>query len=240
MYELFTKDFIKDNINIKSDITYYILYILLSIPFLLIKIISNIPIISDLLLASICDISGYSGFFFRSIYYREKLEHMGKNVLFDIGILIKNPENIKIGDNSYIDTYVKLEGNEGYIHIGKYVHICSYVLLQGLGGLTIEDFSGVAAGSKIYTATNHYGAKDENTKSLSSVAPRHMQNIIKSKVSIGECAFIGLNSIVLPGSNIGKYAIVGAGSLVKNQIDPYTIVAGVPAKLLKIRDDIKN
>lgn len=239
MYGLFTKDFIKSNMGITNDVVYFIFYLLLFVPYLFVKLISNTPVVSGVLLAFIRNLSGYAGFFLRAIYYKEKLGYMGKNVLFDIYISIEEPRNINIDDNSSIDAYAKLEVGKG-IKIGKYVHICSYVLLQGLGGLIIDDFVGIAAGSKVYTATNHYGKKGESLKSLSYRAPHNMQNVLYGRVLIEAYAFVGINSIILPGVRIGKGAIVGAGSLVKNEIDPYTIVVGTPAKLLKIREDVND
>lgn len=49
-------------------------------------------------------------------------------------------------------------------------------------------------------------------------------------VEIGEGAFIGMNSTILPGVKIGAYSIVAAGSVVNADVEPYSVVGGVPAK----------
>jgi acetyltransferase-like isoleucine patch superfamily enzyme len=49
-------------------------------------------------------------------------------------------------------------------------------------------------------------------------------------VEIGEGAFIGMNSTILPGVRIGAYSIVAAGSVVNADVEPYSVVGGVPAK----------
>ena len=57
--------------------------------------------------------------------------------------------------------------------------------------------------------------------------------IVIGKVEICENAFIGANSIILPGVRIGKRAIVGAGSVVTRDVDDHSIVVGNPARIIK-------
>jgi len=58
--------------------------------------------------------------------------------------------------------------------------------------------------------------------------------ILKKDVIIEEGAWIASFSIILPGSHIGKHAVVAAGSVVHGYVEPYTVVAGSPAKVIKI------
>jgi len=55
------------------------------------------------------------------------------------------------------------------------------------------------------------------------------------EVTIGDRAFLGYRSLILPGVTIGEGAVVGAGSVVPKTVDPYTIVAGNPARVIGIR-----
>ena len=60
---------------------------------------------------------------------------------------------------------------------------------------------------------------------------------------IGDDVWIGTRSVIMTGVRIGDGAIVAAGSVVTKDVDPYTIVGGVPAKFIKMRfsdDDIKR
>lgn len=55
-------------------------------------------------------------------------------------------------------------------------------------------------------------------------------------VIIGDRAWIAYRAIILPGVTIGEGAVVGAGSVVTKNVEPYTIVAGNPARLIKERN----
>jgi acetyltransferase-like isoleucine patch superfamily enzyme len=56
-------------------------------------------------------------------------------------------------------------------------------------------------------------------------------------VHIGAGADIGVGAIVLPGCTVGEGAIVGAGAVVTGDVPPRAIVAGVPARVLRQRED---
>jgi acetyltransferase-like isoleucine patch superfamily enzyme len=58
----------------------------------------------------------------------------------------------------------------------------------------------------------------------------------KAKVTIGDDVWIGANSIILPGITIGEGAVVAAGSVVTKDVLPFSIVGGVPAKIIKNRN----
>jgi len=67
-------------------------------------------------------------------------------------------------------------------------------------------------------------------------SPLNRMGIIKEKersIIIGEGSWIGAGSIIMPEVKIGKYAIIGAGSVVTKSVPDYTVVAGVPAKYIR-------
>jgi acetyltransferase-like isoleucine patch superfamily enzyme len=182
-----------------------------------------------------------AGFFLRECYYKGKLRDMGYNVLIDVGAIVWNPENVSIGSESHIDTYVKLEGGEknvGNIEVGRHVHIAGNVIIHGGGGVRIKDYAAVAAGTCVYSSSNYYKRGEEPNVflSMSASAPDEMKYVVNKQVTIEEYAFIGLNSVVLPGVRIGRGAIVGANSLVINDIPDYSIAVGSPAKVISRRD----
>jgi acetyltransferase-like isoleucine patch superfamily enzyme len=58
----------------------------------------------------------------------------------------------------------------------------------------------------------------------------------KAKVTIGSDVWIGANSLILPGVTIGNGAVVAGGSVVSRDVAAYTIVGGIPARFIKLRD----
>jgi acetyltransferase-like isoleucine patch superfamily enzyme len=64
------------------------------------------------------------------------------------------------------------------------------------------------------------------------------QKVFRAPITIEQDAYIGCGSIVLPGTSIGRGAIVGAGSVVTQDVAPFTVVAGTPARLIKAIDPV--
>jgi virginiamycin A acetyltransferase len=60
---------------------------------------------------------------------------------------------------------------------------------------------------------------------------------LKGNTIIGNDVWIGQNSVILPGVKIGDGAIIGMGSVVGSDVEPYTIVAGNPARMIRKRFD---
>lgn len=59
-------------------------------------------------------------------------------------------------------------------------------------------------------------------------------------VTIGDYVWLGANSVVLPGVTIGSYSVVAAGAVVHRDVPPYSVVAGVPAKVIKTLNPIEE
>jgi maltose O-acetyltransferase len=76
-------------------------------------------------------------------------------------------------------------------------------------------------------------ASDANWSNLmEQIAP------IRGSVVLKNDSWIGAGAIIMPNIIIGEYSIVGAGSVVTKDVEPYTVVTGVPAKFLKKVDHI--
>lgn len=59
-------------------------------------------------------------------------------------------------------------------------------------------------------------------------------NLVKDKkICIGDDVWVGAGAIILPGVNIGKCSIIGAGALVINDVPEFSVVAGIPAKVIR-------
>ncbi|MBQ2611226.1 sugar O-acetyltransferase [bacterium] len=106
------------------------------------------------------------------------------------------------------------------ITVGKNVFINACCKFQDQGGITIGN--GVLIGHNVTLATlNH----DER--------PQFRQNIYPKPIKIGDNVWIGSNATILQGVTIGDGAIIGANAVVTKDVPENTIVAGVPAKIIR-------
>ena len=106
------------------------------------------------------------------------------------------------------------------IHIGENVFINSNCSMQDQGGIYIGDNVLIGHNACLLTI-NH----QEN--------PEKRANMFPSPIKIGNNAWLGSNVTVLPGITIGDGAIIAAGAVVTKDVEPNTIVAGVPAKVVR-------
>ncbi len=146
-------------------------------------------------------------------------------------VIILKPEIVKIDDTARIDSFVKIEGGQG-IKIGKYVHVASFTHINiGSGKVILGDYSAVSSGAKILGGSNKHDGK-----SMSATAPSNMQVVERKTTILREYAFLGVNSVVMPGVTIGKGAVIGAGAVVTKNVPDYEIWAGVPAEKIGKRE----
>ena len=140
-------------------------------------------------------------------------------------VIILKPEMVYIAETARIDSFVKIEGGQG-VHIGHYVHIASLTHINiGAGTVILEEYSAVSSGAKILGGSNK-----PSGKSMSAAAPSDIQVVERNTTILREYAFLGVNSVVMPGITIGKGAVVGAGAVATKDVPDYEIWAGVPAK----------
>ena len=106
------------------------------------------------------------------------------------------------------------------IRIGRRVFINACCCFQDQGGISIGD--GTLIGHRVTLATINHGLPPDR---------RHVHNI--APIVIGKDVWIGSGAILLPGEQVGDGAVVAAGSVVREDVPPRTIVAGVPARIIK-------
>jgi acetyltransferase-like isoleucine patch superfamily enzyme len=92
---------------------------------------------------------------------------------------------------------------------------------QDTGGITIGDGFLIGHGSTLTTL-------------IHGIDPNRRADLVPSPVTIGGRVWLGAGVTVVPGVTIGDGAIVGAGSVVTKDVPAKTIVAGVPAKLIRV------
>lgn len=159
---------------------------------------------------------------------------VGKNVFISRKASFYSPEKMIIGDQVRIDDFVILSGT---ITLGSYIHISAYSACYGSEGIEMQDFSGLSPRVTVFSATDDFSGK----YMVGPMLPAECTNIISGKIIIEKFVQVGTGSVILPKITLGEGSAVGALSLVTNNSEPWKIVAGVPAKIIKSRsENLKN
>nr|WP_157981049.1 acyltransferase [Pseudidiomarina insulisalsae] len=133
--------------------------------------------------------------------------------------------NLSIGDNVYIVTpHLNPKGSK--VIFEPFVELGSHSYLDYSGSIEIKANSTVSEGVKIYTHNHSVDGKKDWRRN----------EIVFSKLLIEENCWIGAGSIITASvTRIGAGAIIGAGSVVTKNVLPNSVVAGNPAKLIRMR-----
>jgi acetyltransferase-like isoleucine patch superfamily enzyme len=143
---------------------------------------------------------------------------LGKNVkIFDF----VNLYGCEIGDNTKIGTFVEIQKNSS---VGKNCKISTHTFI--CEGVVIED--NVFIGHGVMFINDKYPRSVTNGGTMQTEAD---WRVVPTTIKKG--ASIGTNTTVLCGVTVGENAIVGAGSVVTKNVPANTVVAGVPARVLR-------
>lgn len=147
------------------------------------------------------------GIAFRNLLYPPFFKHYGKHIRIFDAVMIKYPNEIELHD---------------------YVTINQFCYLVGKGGLYIGNYVMIGAGSKIATSSHDF----ENIN-----IPMCMQSTTFAPIILQEDIWLGFNAVILGGATIEKGCIIAAGAVVlPNAYPSYSILGGVPAKIISNRN----
>ncbi|MBJ2163196.1 acyltransferase [Acidovorax sp. IB03] len=115
------------------------------------------------------------------------------------------------------------------LDIGNNVFIWHFTILDTFNGVKIGDDCQIGTRVGIFTHSSHNSIRIYNNKYHDTYFDSH-QGRKKGSVEVGANTFVGANSIIMPGTKIGKGSIVGAFSYVSGEFPDFSIIAGNPAK----------
>lgn len=127
-----------------------------------------------------------------------------------------------LGDYSVVESFSCINNAVGDVVIGDHTRVGLHNTV--IGPVTIGHHVNLAQGITITALNHNFGDMDQRIDS---------QGISTNPVVIEDDIWIGANAVVLPGVSIGHHSVVAAGAVVTKDVPPHSLVAGVPAKIIK-------
>ena len=197
-------------------------------------------------------VPGALGLLLRKALYPSLFGSCGKGVVFGIGVTLRHPHKIHIGDGTVIDDHVLLDakgvanqgiriGDRGFIGrnsilsckdgdivLGSHINIGFNCEVFSSSRVEVGDYGLFAA----YTYVVGGGHDHSDLGAVMIDQPRPSLG-----VTIGRNVWLGAGAKVLDGVTLGQNVVIGAGAVVNESMPDNVIAAGVPAKIIRRRDD---
>lgn len=150
----------------------------------------------------------------------------GCKIHADASVDASRSPGVTFGDKVTLNRYAYVQGGNGGVRLGDRVEINNHCIVNGTGGVDIGDDTLVGPGVRIISYQHRY-ARDATVRS---------QPVDAKPIRIGRDVWLGANAVILAGVTIGDGAVVAAGAVVREDVPPYAVVAGVPATIKKYRE----
>ena len=151
-------------------------------------------------------------------------QHRGKHSVIHRSARMDTPPYrlFSLGDYSVIESFACINNAVGDVVIGDHTRIGLHNTI--IGPVEIGNNVNLAQGITV-TALNH-NFSDANKRI-------DEQGVSTNPVTIEDDVWVGANAVILPGVTIGEHCVVAAGAIVTKDVPPHSLVAGVPAKVIK-------
>ncbi|MCB1447308.1 MAG: N-acetyltransferase [Rhizobiaceae bacterium] len=170
---------------------------------------------------------GFMDDLMRKVIWQAMARRCGAGIQVGSGAGFKHPETFEIGSGVFIGAQAYIQGrHDGACRIGDHVWIGPQAYMDARD-LVIGDHVGWGPGARILGST-HTG--------LPADVPIIRTDLKIRPVRVEAWADIGTGATILPGVTVGRGAIVGAGAVVISDVEPFSVVAGVPATFIKWRE----
>lgn len=180
--------------------------------------------------SQVCYLDTAEGARTRRVVLRALCRSFGNGVKVGVGVLVLHPHTFEIGDAVFIGSQTYLQGrHDGHCVIGAHTWIGPQSYFD-CRDLELGAYVGWGPGAKVL-GSEHTG--------LPADVPIIQTDLVIKPVRVGDGADIGVNAVLLPGVTVGRGAVVGAGAVVTKDVPDLAVVAGVPAKVLRLRVDAK-
>ena len=165
----------------------------------------------------------------------KKFFHYGKAIQIgdNVQIIANGKQGFFIDDHSWIggNSYLKVSFSFNelgeFIRIGKHVGIGEFAHLGGAGGLTIDDDCIIGPYFSCHPENHSFNVNDELIR---------LQPVSRKGIYISRNCWIGAKVTILDGVTIGENCVIAAGAVVTKDMQPNSIIGGVPAKVIRNRN----
>jgi acetyltransferase-like isoleucine patch superfamily enzyme len=193
---------------------------------------------------------GALGLALRGALYRPLFGRLGRGVVLGRGLVLRHPRRIAIGDRALVDDDCVLDARGaaggltigegalvsrgailsckgGPITVGARANLGWRCVVSSVGGVVIEEAALFAGGCYVGGGRYHLEDRDRSIASQGSFS--------EGPVHVGRGSWIGAHAVILDGVRVGDGAVVAAGAVVADDVPPFTIVGGVPARVIRER-----
>lgn len=163
----------------------------------------------------------------RAHAYRLCGARIAKKCLFFERVRIDRPWRISIGHRTQLesDVWLKIVADQAIVAIGDYTFVGR--------GTEIDVSLGVTIGSHVLIAPGVF-ITDHGHK-IAADALIDAQGCAETPISIEDDVWLGARCVILPGVRVGRGAVVGAGAVVTRDVTAFSVVSGVPARVMRRR-----
>jgi acetyltransferase-like isoleucine patch superfamily enzyme len=167
----------------------------------------------------------------RAAIWRAVARRVGRGLQVGTGVGFKHPETFHLGDGVFIGAQTYVQGRfDGTCVIGDHTWIGPQSYFDARD-LVIEQYVGWGPGAKVLGSVH----------TAEPVGVPIIQTDLDIRpVRIEAWADVGTNAVILPGVTVGRGAIVGAGAVVTQDVPPFAVVAGVPARVIRWRAPVET
>jgi len=160
--------------------------------------------------------------------FKNKLGHCGADIFFEKDVsLMRYPENISLGNNMVLKSGARICAcnDQAKVSIGARTTFGYHSYIFASAGVEIGEDCLIAPFVYIVDS-DHQISKDKKI---------NQQGNLSAPIKIGSDVWIGTGAKILKGVTIGDGAVIASGALVKEDVAPYDIVGGIPAKKISER-----
>lgn len=151
-------------------------------------------------------------------------QHRGKHAVIHHSVRMDTPpyRKFSIGNYSVVESFACINNAVGDVEIGDYTRIGLHNTI--IGPVKIGSHVNLAQGITVTALNHNFSDADKRIDE---------QGVSTNPVTIEDDVWIGTNAVILPGITIGTHSVIAAGAVVTKDVPPHSLVAGVPAKVIK-------